>query len=59
MQAYRDVIQDITRRMAEGMSYYAGGVAVDVVTLQDWDDYCHHVAGIVVISMEGGRTSRE
>ena len=45
---YQTVIQDITKRMADGMIHYA---EFDVETLKDWDTYCHHVAGLVGIGL--------
>lgn len=45
---YRDVISDITLRMANGMNKYAHQ---NVVTYADWDDYCHYVAGLVGIGL--------
>ena len=43
---YQDVIADITRRMGLGMSNF---IKREVVTLDDWDEYCHYVAGLVGI----------
>lgn len=45
---YREVITDITRRMAFGMNKY---VHETVETYDDWDDYCHYVAGLVGIGL--------
>ena len=45
---YKEVITDITQRMAEGMNKYAHQ---DVTTYADWDDYCHYVAGLVGIGL--------
>jgi farnesyl-diphosphate farnesyltransferase len=45
---YREVITDITQRMAEGMNKYAN---LDVISYDDWDDYCHYVAGLVGIGL--------
>lgn len=45
---YREVITDITQRMAEGMNKYAHQ---EVGSYQDWDDYCHYVAGLVGIGL--------
>eukprot|EP00124_Ichthyophonus_hoferi_P001117 Ihof_evm18s51 gene=Ihof_evmTU18s51 len=50
-QEYQDVIQSITKEMAEGMCHYACEESVEVDTLKDWDDYCHHVAGLVGIGL--------
>lgn len=45
---YREVITDITNRMAIGMNKYA---QVNIKTMADWDDYCHYVAGLVGIGL--------
>lgn len=45
---YKEVITDITQRMAEGMNKYAHQ---DVDSYNDWDDYCHYVAGLVGIGL--------
>ena len=45
---YRDVIADITKRMGEGMSSF---IRREVVTLKDWNEYCHYVAGLVGIGL--------
>ena len=45
---YQDVIADITKRMGEGMSNF---IKREVVTLKDWDEYCHYVAGLVGIGL--------
>ncbi|MBD3639147.1 MAG: squalene synthase [Crocinitomicaceae bacterium] len=45
---YREVITDITNKMALGMNKYAHQ---DVVSYEDWDDYCHYVAGLVGIGL--------
>ncbi|KAI8323131.1 farnesyl-diphosphate farnesyltransferase [Martensiomyces pterosporus] len=41
---YQVVIADITKRMGEGMSEFSRR---KVVTLEDYDLYCHYVAGLV------------
>jgi farnesyl-diphosphate farnesyltransferase len=43
------VIADITLRMGEGMAKYAGEKTV--VTLADYNEYCHYVAGLVGIGL--------
>lgn len=43
---YRQVIADICKEMGEGMAYYSDE-SVSVITLQDFDKYCHYVAGLV------------
>ncbi|MEX1003605.1 MAG: squalene synthase [Crocinitomicaceae bacterium] len=45
---YREVITDITNKMALGMNKYAHNT---VITYRDWDDYCHYVAGLVGIGL--------
>lgn len=45
---YQDVIADITKRMGAGMSNF---IKREVVTLEDWDEYCHYVAGLVGIGL--------
>lgn len=47
---YRQVIQDITRRMGQGMADYADK---EVQTLTDYDQYCHYVAGLVGYGLSG------
>jgi farnesyl-diphosphate farnesyltransferase len=42
--AYRKVISDITKEMGFGMAKY---LEAQVVTLEDWNEYCHYVAGVV------------
>jgi len=47
---YRDVIQEIAKRMGNGMADYANNAAHNlygVDTLQDFDMYCYYVAGLV------------
>ena len=45
---YKDVITDITDRMAFGMNKYVLGT---VDSFEDWNDYCHYVAGLVGIGL--------
>jgi farnesyl-diphosphate farnesyltransferase len=45
---YQTVIADITRRMGHGMAEF---IEREVVTLKDWDLYCHYVAGLVGIGL--------
>eukprot|EP01133_Synstelium_polycarpum_P004967 gene4967-5776_t len=42
------IIQDITKRMSYGMAEF---LQKEVVTLQEWDLYCHYVAGLVGIGL--------
>lgn len=41
---YQGIIQDICRRMGEGMAYFLDHT---VDTIEDWELYCHYVAGLV------------
>ncbi|KAJ1997298.1 bifunctional farnesyl-diphosphate farnesyltransferase/squalene synthase, partial [Coemansia thaxteri] len=41
---YQDVIVDITKRMGAGMAKYT---RARVETLEDYNEYCHYVAGLV------------
>ena len=45
---YRTVIQEITRRMSEGMQAFT---VKKVETIKDYDLYCHYVAGLVGIGL--------
>ncbi|VAW27552.1 Squalene synthase [hydrothermal vent metagenome] len=45
---YRDVIVDITEKMGNGMAYFA---EKEVVSLNDYNLYCHYVAGLVGIGL--------
>ena len=48
--AYRKIITDITRQMGGGMADYAGNAkhnANGVNSIEDYDLYCHYVAGLV------------
>lgn len=53
--AYAAVIADITRRMGAGMADF---IEKEVVTVADYDLYCHYVAGLVGVGLsevsEGG-----
>lgn len=47
---YREIIKDITRQMGNGMADYASNAehnANGVNTVEDYDLYCHYVAGLV------------
>lgn len=46
---YQEVIADITKKMGEGMAKYAEGKTV--VTVEDYNEYCHYVAGLVGIGL--------
>ncbi|XP_011665372.2 squalene synthase isoform X3 [Strongylocentrotus purpuratus] len=45
---YREVISDICHKMGDGMSEV---LQTEVITLQDWNMYCHYVAGLVGIGL--------
>jgi farnesyl-diphosphate farnesyltransferase len=47
-QSFREIIEDITRRMGKGMSEF---IEREVVSIADWDLYCHYVAGLVGIGL--------
>jgi len=46
---YQKVIADITRRMGDGMAKYAS--EKKVVSMEDYNEYCHYVAGLVGIGL--------
>eukprot|EP01111_Echinosteliopsis_oligospora_P004680 TRINITY_DN1772_c0_g1_i1.p1 TRINITY_DN1772_c0_g1~~TRINITY_DN1772_c0_g1_i1.p1 ORF type:complete len:410 (-),score=105.60 TRINITY_DN1772_c0_g1_i1:5-1234(-) len=45
---YKDIIKDITRKMGQGMAEFCQR---PVVTLHDYNLYCHYVAGLVGIGL--------
>jgi farnesyl-diphosphate farnesyltransferase len=48
--AYRDIIKDITKRMGDGMADYINNAENNthrVDTIEDYELYCHYVAGLV------------
>lgn len=47
-QGYKEVIIDICRQMGNGMADFAER---KVVTLEDYDNYCYYVAGLVGIGL--------
>ncbi|KAF5893808.1 squalene synthase isoform X2, partial [Clarias magur] len=47
-QVYRDVISDICHRMGVGMAEF---LEKKVGSMQDWDKYCHYVAGLVGVGL--------
>ena len=56
---YAAVITDITRRMGAGMADF---IEKEVVTVADYDLYCHYVAGLVGVGLSevrGGNGKRE
>ncbi|EPX74343.1 squalene synthase Erg9 [Schizosaccharomyces octosporus yFS286] len=54
-KGYRSIIQEITKEMGEGMAHYATlsgkNDGFSVSTVQDYDQYCHYVAGLVGIGL--------
>lgn len=47
-KTYQDVIVDITKRMGAGMKEF---IEKEVVTIAEYDKYCHYVAGLVGIGL--------
>ena len=48
--AYKDIIRDITKQMGNGMADYANNAEHNVNgvnTIEDYELYCHYVAGLV------------
>lgn len=45
---YQQVVEDICRRMGNGMADF---IVKEVVSIQDYDLYCHYVAGLVGIGL--------
>lgn len=43
-QGYQNAIEEITRRMGAGMAIY---ICKEVETVDDYNEYCHYVAGLV------------
>ena len=44
----QEIIADITRKMGAGMAHYVGiDLGQGTVTVDDYDKYCHYVAGLV------------
>ncbi|PRW60803.1 Squalene synthase isoform A [Chlorella sorokiniana] len=49
---YQKVIADICRRMGAGMADFAGeDEASEVISVKDYDLYCHYVAGLVGVGL--------
>ena len=55
MKCLLQVIEELTKRMAEGMAEF---IEREVVTVADYDRYCYFVAGIVGIGLSRVRTSQ-
>ncbi|ESQ53653.1 hypothetical protein EUTSA_v10025392mg [Eutrema salsugineum] len=47
-KGYQEAIEDITKRMGAGMAKF---VCKEVETVDDYDEYCHHVAGLVGLGL--------
>ena len=45
---YREIIKDITKRMGQGMAEF---IDKEVITIEDYNLYCHYVAGLVGIGL--------
>ncbi|XP_059141839.1 squalene synthase-like [Physella acuta] len=45
---YREVISDICQKMGDGMTVF---LERKVDTMDEWDEYCHYVAGLVGIGL--------
>uniref|UniRef100_A0A0D3GNE7 Squalene synthase n=1 Tax=Oryza barthii TaxID=65489 RepID=A0A0D3GNE7_9ORYZ len=45
---YQEAIEEITRRMGAGMAKF---ICKEVETVDDYDEYCHYVAGLVGIGL--------
>ncbi|KAF6023690.1 hypothetical protein EB796_018006 [Bugula neritina] len=47
-KSYQEVIADITKRMGHGMTVF---FSRELNTQEDWNEYCHYVAGLVGIGL--------
>ncbi|XVF67796.1 hypothetical protein PTKIN_Ptkin10aG0150600 [Pterospermum kingtungense] len=47
-KGYREAIEDITLRMGAGMAKF---ICKEVETVDDYDEYCHYVAGLVGLGL--------
>ncbi|CAL0326916.1 unnamed protein product [Lupinus luteus] len=45
---YQEAIEDITKRMGAGMAKF---ICKEVETVDDYDEYCHYVAGLVGLGL--------
>ncbi|GLJ50476.1 hypothetical protein SUGI_1075570 [Cryptomeria japonica] len=45
---YQEAIEEITRRMGAGMAKF---ICQEVETVEDYDEYCHYVAGLVGLGL--------
>ncbi|CAN1255977.1 Squalene synthase 2, partial [Linum perenne] len=46
--SYQEAIEDITKRMGAGMAKF---ILKEVETVDDYDEYCHYVAGLVGLGL--------
>lgn len=47
-KGYQEAIEDITNRMGAGMAKF---ICKEVETIDDYDEYCHYVAGLVGLGL--------
>ncbi|XP_042501807.1 squalene synthase 1-like [Macadamia integrifolia] len=47
-RSYQEAIEDITKRMGAGMAKF---ICKEVETVDDYDEYCHYVAGLVGLGL--------
>lgn len=47
-KSYQKAIEDITKRMGAGMAKF---ICKEVETIDDYDEYCHYVAGLVGLGL--------
>nr|ABQ96265.1 squalene synthase [Psammosilene tunicoides] len=47
-RGYQEAIEDITKRMGAGMAKF---ICKEVETVDDYDEYCHYVAGLVGLGL--------
>ncbi|KAH7423069.1 hypothetical protein KP509_12G038000 [Ceratopteris richardii] len=45
---YQDAIEEVTNKMGHGMAKF---ICLEVETIQDYDEYCHYVAGLVGLGL--------
>ncbi|KAF8020237.1 hypothetical protein BT93_G0825 [Corymbia citriodora subsp. variegata] len=44
----QEIIEDITKRMGAGMAQF---ICKEVETIDDYDEYCHHVSGLIGLGL--------
>ncbi|XP_039017072.1 squalene synthase 1-like [Hibiscus syriacus] len=47
-RGYQEAIEDITKRMGSGMAKF---ICKEVETVDDYDEYCHYVAGLLGLGL--------